>query len=174
VVRDRRAGRVARRPGAMEQTGTLRQLAGARSLSPFIRNRDSGQTDPCLPPQTALGERLWCGSSCCGLGYGSQVVCQTCHDLFTTHTAYNREFVRDWDALETKGQKLRSRKSRALPNTLSRIAGSGSRRAISTAPRSCGRLGNKIYAQYKQQRCCHKSGGRVCDSNHRISGPGPR
>ena len=38
----------------MEQTGTLRQVAGARSLSSFIRNGDSGQTDPCLPSLTGL------------------------------------------------------------------------------------------------------------------------
>jgi hypothetical protein len=38
----------------MEQTGTLRQLAGARSLSSFIRNGDSGQTDPCFPSLTGV------------------------------------------------------------------------------------------------------------------------
>jgi hypothetical protein len=43
--------------------------------------------------------------------------CQTGHDLFTTHTAYNREFVRGWVARETKGQKLHNRKTVALPNT---------------------------------------------------------
>ncbi len=58
MVRDRRAGRMARPPGAMEQTGTLRQLAGARGLSSFIRNGDSGQTDPCLPSLTGLEEKI--------------------------------------------------------------------------------------------------------------------
>jgi hypothetical protein len=47
-----------RPPGAIEQTGELRQLAGARSLSPFIRNGDSGQTDPCFLSLTALREKI--------------------------------------------------------------------------------------------------------------------
>jgi hypothetical protein len=44
--------------------------------------------------------------------------CQTGHDLFTTHTAYNREFVRGWVARETKGQKLHNRKSLSHSPTL--------------------------------------------------------
>ena len=56
MVHDRRARPCGTtRPAQMEQTGTLRQLAGARSLSSFIRNGDSGQTDPCLPSLTGLG-----------------------------------------------------------------------------------------------------------------------
>src|SRR6516164_570938 len=55
MVHDRRVRREARPPGAIEQAGTLRQLAGARSLSPFIRKGDSGQTDRCLPSLTGLG-----------------------------------------------------------------------------------------------------------------------
>src|SRR5579872_2314876 len=43
-------------PPHWSKPGTLRQ-PGARSLSSFIRNGDSGQTDPRLPSLTGLGEK---------------------------------------------------------------------------------------------------------------------
>lgn len=80
-------------------------------------------------------------------------------NLLTTHAAYKRQFfrvrLRVELAVRTRGclgsehrillclsvcftirksQKLRNRKSLALPSTFSRIARSGSMRAISTAP----------------------------------------
>ena len=126
---------MARPPGAMEQAGILRQLAGARSLSPFIRNGDSGQTDPCFPSLTGFKGKDY-GVDLPVAAYVTVPRSIARRALICSppklRTIGNSSGV--GVARETKGQKLRSRRSLALPSTFSRIAGSGNIRAISIAP----------------------------------------
>lgn len=60
VVRDVRDRPVARLPGAVEQTGALRPLAGARDLSVSSPNGNFGQTDQCFRPLGNLEGEGYC------------------------------------------------------------------------------------------------------------------
>ena len=126
----------------MEQTGTLRRLAGARSLSPFIRNGDSRQTDPCLPSLTGLG----------GKDYGVDLP-------VAAYVTVPRSFARR--AMICSPPTLR---------TIGNSSGVGlhvKRKVRSCAAKNLGRSPTPSLAS--QDLPIAQIREAVCDSNHRIS-----